>query len=130
MRQHPVELILARNLAARLAMPTLLVDGRGELLYANRPAEDLLGQAGVGPDRVRRLAERVSSLDPHDPDEQPIVLAEMPGTVALQRGRPTHREIHVVDVAGRDRHVSVTAIPIELPAREIVGALIMFWEVD
>jgi hypothetical protein len=44
MAQHPIEVILMRQLASYLAMPILLVDPAGTLLFYNEPAERLLGR--------------------------------------------------------------------------------------
>ena len=44
MAQHAIEVILMRQLASYLAMPILLVDPVGTLLFYNKPAEGLLGQ--------------------------------------------------------------------------------------
>ena len=38
----PIQLILARQLASSLAMPILLVDTEGTLVYYNEPAEAIL----------------------------------------------------------------------------------------
>src|SRR6185436_10964813 len=40
----PIQLILARQLASSLAVPILLVDTHGTLVYYNEPAEQILGQ--------------------------------------------------------------------------------------
>ncbi|MBW2374226.1 MAG: PAS domain-containing protein, partial [Deltaproteobacteria bacterium] len=39
-----VELILLRQLASQLAMPIIVVDPRGDLLYFNEAAEAILGR--------------------------------------------------------------------------------------
>jgi hypothetical protein len=44
MAQHPIEVILMRQLASSLAVPILVVDPAGTLLFYNTPAEGLLGQ--------------------------------------------------------------------------------------
>ena len=40
----PIQLILARQLASSLAMPIIIVDTLGTLIYYNEPAEKLLAQ--------------------------------------------------------------------------------------
>ena len=44
--QRPIELILARQLAAALAVPVLLMDGRGDTLFFNEPAELIIADGG------------------------------------------------------------------------------------
>ena len=43
MAQQPIELILFRQLATNLAVPVFLVDERGDLVFLNEAAGDLLG---------------------------------------------------------------------------------------
>jgi hypothetical protein len=40
---HPIQIILTRQLAGYLSVPTFLVDPKGTLLFYNEPAEVLLG---------------------------------------------------------------------------------------
>jgi len=41
---HPIQIILTRQLAGYLSVPTFLVDPNGTLLFYNEPAEVLLGR--------------------------------------------------------------------------------------
>ena len=41
---HPIQIILARQLAGYLSVPVFLVDQTGNLLFYNEPAEVILGQ--------------------------------------------------------------------------------------
>ncbi|MFO7533987.1 MAG: hypothetical protein R6W93_16140 [Candidatus Limnocylindrales bacterium] len=43
MAQQPVELILVRHLASRLAVPVFVVDPSGDLVYFNEPAPAIPG---------------------------------------------------------------------------------------
>ena len=40
---HPIQIILARQLAGYLSIPVFLVDQAGNLLFYNEPAELILG---------------------------------------------------------------------------------------
>jgi len=40
----PIQIILARQLASSLAMPILIVDADGTLIYYNEPAETIFNQ--------------------------------------------------------------------------------------
>ncbi|HEX2221895.1 MAG TPA: PAS domain-containing protein, partial [Candidatus Limnocylindria bacterium] len=44
MAQQPIELILMRHLASRLAVPVFIVDAAGDMVYFNEPAERVLGR--------------------------------------------------------------------------------------
>ena len=41
---HPIQIILARQLAGYLSVPVFLVDQKGNLLFYNEPAEAILGR--------------------------------------------------------------------------------------
>jgi hypothetical protein len=41
---HPIQIILTRQLAGYLSVPTFLVDPKGTLLFYKQPAEALLGR--------------------------------------------------------------------------------------
>ena len=43
MAQHPVEMILTRQLAGYLSVPVVLVDTTGTVIFYNEPAERILG---------------------------------------------------------------------------------------
>ena len=48
---HSIQIILTRQLAGYLSVPTFLVDPKGTLLFYNEPAEELLGAAALAPAR-------------------------------------------------------------------------------
>ena len=60
MPQKDIELILMRQLANYLAVPILVVDSAGTLLFYNEPAEVLLGAASRRPGRCRLRNGRAS----------------------------------------------------------------------
>ena len=73
---HPIQIILTRQLAGYLSVPTFLVDPNGTLLFYNEPAEVLLGrrfdETGAMP------AEEWSTIfAPVDQEGQPIPPAEL-----------------------------------------------------
>jgi hypothetical protein len=51
---HPIQIILTRQLAGYLSVPTFLVDPNGTLLFYNEPAEVLLGCGSTRLARCRR----------------------------------------------------------------------------
>ena len=63
--QRPIELILARQLAAALAVPVLLMDGRGDTLFFNEPAELIIARRF---DEIDELSfeQRAATLAPRD----------------------------------------------------------------
>lgn len=127
MPQRDIGLILMRQLASGLAVPVLLVDEAGDLLFFNEPAELLLGQrfdeVGDMPlDRRRRVfAFRDEAGTPLPEDQPPLV-------VALREQRPVHRWVRMQGFDGVERALEVTAFPLLGAGGHLIGGVAMFWE--
>lgn len=127
MPQREIELILFRQLASSLAVPILLADESGDLLFFNEPAEVLLGKrfddVGEMPleERRRALAFRDAQGDPLPDDQPPLV-------VALRERRPVHRLVSLRAFDGVYRALEVTAFPLLGPGGHLIGGVVMFWE--
>ena len=127
MAQRDVGLILMRQLASGLGVPTLIVDESGDLLFFNEPAEVLLGQrfdeVGDMPlDRRRRIFNFRDADGNPLPDEQP------PLVVALRERRPVHRRVWMRGFDGLDREIEVTAFPLLGAGGHLIGGVAMFWQ--
>jgi PAS domain-containing protein len=127
MPQRDIGLILMRQLASGMAVPMLLVDQDGDLLFFNEPAEVLLGQrfdeVGDMPlDRRRRIfAFRDEEGNPLPDDQPPLV-------VALREQRPVHRRVRMRGFDGIDRAIEVTSFPLLGAGGHLIGGVAMFWE--
>lgn len=127
MPQRDISLILMRQLASGMAVPMLLVEEGGDLLFFNEPAEVLLGQrfdeVGDMPlDRRRRIfAFRDEQGNPVPDDQPPLV-------VALREQRPVHRRVWMRTFDGQDRAIEVTAFPLLGAGGHLIGGVAMFWE--
>lgn len=127
MAQRDIGLILMRQLASGLAVPLILVDEQGDLLFFNEPAEVLLGrrfdEVGDMPLERRRslFAFRDERGNPLPPDQPPLV-------VALRESRPVHRRVWMRGFDGVDRAVEVTAFPLVGAGGHLIGGVAMFWE--
>ena len=96
---HPIQIILARQLAGYLSVPVFLVDQIGNLLFYNEPAEQILGQrfdeTGAMPAEVWSTAftpedERPPySTERTSPDDYPCE-AEARSSVLLHQGIRRH----------------------------------------
>jgi PAS domain-containing protein len=127
--QQPVETILTRRLAQRLAMPVYLVDEQGELLYFNEAAGPILGRSFEEVASVHR-EELYAAFRPRgengraiDPDDHPLSIARM-------RGEPVHRLIWIDGMDGVSRLIAVTAIPLIGQSGRKLGAFGVFWEAE
>lgn len=125
--QHDIGLILMRQLASGLAVPLLLADAAGDLLYFNEPAEVLLGQRfdEVGEMPLERRRQILSFRDEQGnplPDDQPALV------VALRERRPVHRRVWARGFDGVDHAIEVTAFPLLGGGGHLIGGVAMFWE--
>lgn len=126
MPQRSVELILMRQLAGTLAVPMLLADRDGDMLFFNEPAEVLLGQRfdDVGDMPIER---RRAIFSFRDEAGQPLQ-GEPPLMVAINERRPVHRRIWLRGFDGRDRPLEASAFPLVTAEGRLVGGVVMFWE--
>jgi PAS domain-containing protein len=116
-RQRSLVLILARDLADKLASAAFIVDERGTLIYFNERCSEILGlpyaEAGAMP--IERWS---TDFNPHDLDGRPLPPDEVPLVRALR--------IHAAD--GQARNIAVTALPLFAHEDDCVGAIALFWE--
>jgi PAS domain-containing protein len=128
MSQKPIELILTRQLASSLAMPIFLVDGDGTLVFYNEPAERLLGR------RFEETGEMPASewstiWDPSEADGVPLAPERLPLMIAFAERRPTHGDFWIQGLDGTRRHIEATAFPLVRLTDQVLGAVVLFWEV-
>lgn len=124
-----MQLILARQLASSLAMPIVIVDATGLLIYWNEPAESLLGirfeESGEIP-----ASEWQAQFAVTDEDRQLLPQAEWPLVIALTRHKPVSRTIWVVAPNNSWRHLNWTSVPLIAQGSEFLGVQSVFWEVE
>jgi PAS domain-containing protein len=129
MWRNEIEVILARQLASYLTMPIFIVDPDGTLLYFNEPAEVLLGK------RFDETGKMVSDewmriFHPRTVDGDQLDLKQLPLVVAIERRRPAHLRFWIQGLDGINRHLEVTAVPLNSIGNRFVGAVAIFWEVE
>lgn len=126
MNQQDVELILARHLVSRLAVPVLLVDARGDTLFFNEPAALIFGQSYDDFDATPFEA-RTSILAPRDEHGRPLPVDQLPGMIAIRERRPAHAAFGIHSVDGSLHPVEATAIPLESAGGRVLGAMVVLW---
>lgn len=128
MAQREIELILFRQLAQSLAVPILLADERGDLLFFNEPAEVLLGMRF---DEVGEMAleQRRAAFAFRDESGEPLK-GDPPLVVALREQVPVHRRVSARGFDGVYRAIEVTAFPLLGAGGHLIGGVAMFWEPD
>jgi PAS domain-containing protein len=127
MAQQPVELILLKQWAELMASPVWLMDGVGNLVYYNEPAEAILGlrfdEAGVV--NANELSELffTSALD-----GSPVATEDLPIVKALSEQLPAHGRLRIKDRSGGWHRIDVTALPLVATDGRMLGAAAIFWE--
>ena len=127
MANHGIELILMRQLASCLAMPIVISDAHGQVIYVNEPAESIFG---VHFESVQTVADvRVAEmLHATDLDGKPLSSAELPLRYAIENRRPVHRKFRISSADGVARCVEGTAFPLVSQGGDHVGTVSLFWE--
>ena len=124
----PIQIILARQLASSLAMPILLVDTEGTLIFYNEPAEVILDQ------RFDETGEMAADEWPRrfalaDEERKAIAPEDRPLMVAIAERRPISRAVWMRCGNREWRNVHITALPLIGEAKQFLGAMMIFWEV-
>jgi len=126
-KQPDLVLIVARSFATKLATPTLIADARGDLVYFNDAAAEVLGRSYL--DVGKLPASRWQELfEPRTFDEQPLSAEQTPSGIALLERRPVHGSFAFRGLDGRDHEITVTAFPLLSHPEEVVGVMSVFWE--
>jgi PAS domain-containing protein len=126
---QPLLLVQGRNLITGLALPALLTDPDGELLFFNEAAGALLGRSFEEVGRLPR-EEWARQFGPFDEEGRSIATDHLPLANALREGRPAQGRFHVRLAAnGELREVEVSALPL-LEPDHYEGALVVFWPVE
>jgi PAS domain-containing protein len=125
--QPDLVLIVARSFATKLATPTLIIDARGDLVYFNDAAAEVLGSSylDIGALDASRWQEL---FQPRTLDEEPLAPEQTPGGIALLERRPVHDSFAFRGLDGREREITVTAFPLFSHPDEVVGVMSIFWE--
>jgi PAS domain-containing protein len=126
-RQKSLILILARELASKLATAMFIADAEGDVVFYNEPAEEILGRTFA--ETGEMSTENWTSLfHPETLDGRPMALCELPPGIALLERKPAHDIFCITCLDGKKRVVSVTAVPLFAQADRFIGMLSVFWE--
>ena len=127
-KQQPILRIQARNLITDLALPALLTDEEGGLVFYNEAAGALLGRRfeEVGP---MSRDDWAHEYGPFDEDGRALAADSLPIGGALRGGRPAQGEFHVRLGEHGLRRVEVSALPL-MSMDRYDGSLVLFWPVE
>ena len=125
--QKSLPLILAREFAANLATPLVILDENGTIVFFNEPAERIIGQTpaelGDLPEQDWRAQFSTERLD-----GTPVGNEDQPTAVARRERHPTHETLVYKMLDGQRRTLAVTAIPLLGREDELQGVVAVFWE--
>ena len=127
MPQQAVEIILMRQLASYLAMPIMLFDAAGNLLFYNEPAEAILGRRfdEIG---EMSLEEWYAIHELTTEDGSPLPFEARPLVIALQNRQAVHRVLWLRKLDGTRTKIEVTAFPLKGQGGRHLGAVSILWE--
>ena len=125
-QQLPIELILTRQWASRLAVPTWLSDPNGNLLYYNEAAAAL---TGVGPsDGDLPVGSHTELFRVLDLEGKPLTTDDLPIATALGHRVAAHRAMRLLGLDGTWRTIEATALPLVGQNHCFLGGVALFWE--
>ena len=123
-----IQIILARQLASCVAMPILLVDAEGTLIFYNEPAEAILN--GRFEETGEIPADEWNTLvTVEDEERNPVLPEDRPMRAALIQRRPISRTIWMRSGDSGWRHLQVTAFPLVGEGDQLLGVMNIFWEI-
>jgi PAS domain-containing protein len=127
MPQKAVEIILMRQLASYLAMPIMLFDPAGNLIFYNEPAEAILGRRFDETGEMS-LEEWFSIVELTAEDGSPLPFEARALVIALQKRQAAHRTSWLHKPDGSRRKIEATAFPLEGQGGRHLGAVAILWE--
>ncbi|CAN5162254.1 hypothetical protein BH11BAC5_BH11BAC5_30880 [soil metagenome] len=127
MPAYEIEIILNRQLADCLSIPVFITDTKGNLIFYNEPAEEILGKRfeDTGEMPVEQWA---TDFKPFDENGTPLPPAELPLVNTLEDSLPHHKTFWIESMQGKNQKISVTAYPIIGRTGKMSGAVAIFWK--
>jgi len=128
MPAYEIEIILNRQLADCLSIPVFITDTKGNLIYYNEPAEEILGQRYEETGEMP-VEEWSTIFKPLDDDGNPLAPEELPLVKTLKDEFPYHKSFRIESLKGVTQNISVTSYPIISRSGKFIGAVAIFWKV-
>lgn len=123
---YEIEIILNRQLADCLSIPVFLTDTKGNLLFYNEPAEEVLGKRYE--DTGEMPVEEWSTIfKTKEIDGTPIPPQDLPLVKTLLNCAPYHKTFLIESLEGKAEKISLTSYPIIGRTGKFLGAVAIFW---
>ena len=127
MPAYEIEIILNRQLADCLSMPVFITDTKGNLIFYNEPAEQILGTRFE--DSGEMKVETWSTIFKQQDDEGNLLPPEkLPLVRTLRDQYPYHKTFWIESLMGKSEKISLSSYPIIGRAGKFLGAVAIFWE--
>lgn len=122
-----LEIILTRQLADSLSIPTFITNTNGELIFFNEPAEKILGKKF---EETGAMSVDVWSnlFEPQHSSGKRIPRIDLPLVKTLIYCQPAQSEFWIKNLKGERYYLSVTSFPLIGRSNRFVGAVAIFWE--
>ena len=127
MAQRAVEVILMRRLASHLAIPIIVVDPKGDLVFFNQAAYPLVGGSFEDTGVIRR-GEWTAKFKPRWEDGAPVSREEQPLWIATEAREPVHFRYWIEGLDGRRREIEGIGFPLVGQSDRMLGAALIFWD--
>lgn len=127
MAAYEIEIILNRQLADCLSIPVFITDTKGNLIFYNEPAEEILGKRY---DETGEMPVEMWStiFKPIDEAGNAMLPDDLPLVKTLKNCRPYHKTFLIENLKGKAEKISATSYPILGRAGKFLGAVAIFWE--
>ena len=123
---YDIEIILNRQLADCLSIPVFITDTKGNLLFYNEPAEEILGKryedTGEMPVEMWSTIFKTKEFDGSD-----IQPKDLPLVKTLTEQLPFHKTFLIESLLGKTEKISLTSYPIIGRTGKFIGAVAIFW---
>ncbi len=127
MAAYEIEIILNRQLADCLSIPVFITDTKGNLIFYNEPAEEILGNRFE--DTGEMPVEQWSTdFKPVDEQGSPLSPDDLPLVKTLKTSLPYHKSFRIESLLGKIEKISVTSYPIIGRTGKMLGAVAIFWK--
>jgi PAS domain-containing protein len=123
---YEIEIILNRQLADCLAIPVFITDTKGNLIFFNEPAEEILGKHYKDTGEMP-MEEWGTIFNYKDEDGNALPPEDLPLVKTLKNLSPYHKTFWLQSLKGKYERVSVTSYPIIGRAGTFLGAVAIFW---
>lgn len=127
MPAYEIEIILNRQLADCLSMPVFITDTKGNLIFYNEPAEQILGTRFEDTGEMK-LETWSTIFKQQDSEGKLLTPDQLPLARTIKDQYPYHKTFWIESLQGKSEKISVTAYPIIGRAGKFLGAVAIFWE--